>query len=127
MHIVRDLLQKNDWMTRINLKDAYFSIPIHPQHQKYLRFKEIISVHMSPFWDSLSSESTHKDHSFSGGISTQQRHTLHHLPGRYSPSGSGQDKADGAYSNNLVTFKLIFLGFIFDSIKKELSLDGCNS
>jgi hypothetical protein len=39
MHIVRDLLQKNDWMTRIDLKDAYFSIPINPQYQNFLRFK----------------------------------------------------------------------------------------
>ena len=39
MHVVRDLLQKNDWMTRIDLKDAYFSVPIHPQHRKFLRFR----------------------------------------------------------------------------------------
>ena len=39
MHVVRDLLQKNDWMTRIDLKDAYFSIPINTQHQRFLWFK----------------------------------------------------------------------------------------
>ena len=39
MHIVRDLLQRGDWMTRINIKDAYFTIPIHPQHQKFLTFQ----------------------------------------------------------------------------------------
>lgn len=39
MHVVRDLLLKNDWMTRIDLKDAYFTIPINPIHWKYLRFK----------------------------------------------------------------------------------------
>ena len=39
MHIVRDLLQRGDWMTRINIKDAYFTIPIHLQHQKFLRFQ----------------------------------------------------------------------------------------
>ena len=38
MHIVRDLLQRGNWMTRIDIKDAYFAIPIHPQHQKFLRF-----------------------------------------------------------------------------------------
>ena len=26
-------------MTRIDIKDAYFAIPIHPQHQKFLRFQ----------------------------------------------------------------------------------------
>ena len=39
MHIVRDLLQEGDWMTRLDLKDAYFAIPIHPDHRKYLQFK----------------------------------------------------------------------------------------
>ena len=39
IHTVRDLLQRDDWMTRINIKDAYFAIPIYPQHQRFLRFQ----------------------------------------------------------------------------------------
>ena len=39
MHIARDLLQRGDWMMRIDIKDAYFAIPIHPHHQKFLRFQ----------------------------------------------------------------------------------------
>ena len=39
MHIVWDLLQEGDWMTRFDLKDAYFAIPIHKHHQKYLQFR----------------------------------------------------------------------------------------
>ena len=45
MHVVRDLLQKNDWMTRIDLKDAYFSISINPIHWKYLRFKWLARIY----------------------------------------------------------------------------------
>jgi len=36
---VRDLLLESDWLTRIDLKDAYFSVPVHIDHQKFLRFR----------------------------------------------------------------------------------------
>ena len=31
-------IRKGDWMVSIDLKDAYFHIPIHPDSRKYLRF-----------------------------------------------------------------------------------------
>ena len=31
-------LRTGDWMASVNLKDAYFQIPIHPGSRKYLRF-----------------------------------------------------------------------------------------
>ena len=31
-HLLRDLLQPNDWMGKIDLKDAYFVIPIWENH-----------------------------------------------------------------------------------------------
>jgi len=39
IHVVRDLLQQGDWMARIDLKDAYFAVPVCPSDRKYLRFK----------------------------------------------------------------------------------------
>ena len=34
-----DLLSGSEFFTTIDLKDAYFTIPIHPEHYKYLRFE----------------------------------------------------------------------------------------
>ena len=39
MHVVRDLHQQGDWITRLDLKDAYFAILVHQEHRRYLRFK----------------------------------------------------------------------------------------
>ena len=36
--MLRDLLRKRDFMVKIGLKDAYFTVPIWKNHQKYLRF-----------------------------------------------------------------------------------------
>ena len=35
---VKSLLRQGHFMTKIDLKDAYFSIAIHPRSQKFLRF-----------------------------------------------------------------------------------------
>ena len=38
IHMLRDLLKPNDFMAKIDLKDAYFTVPIWKGHQKFLRF-----------------------------------------------------------------------------------------
>ena len=36
---IRKSIRKGEWVTSIDLTDAYFHVPIHPQSQKYLRFQ----------------------------------------------------------------------------------------
>jgi hypothetical protein len=38
IHMLRDLLKKEDFLVKIDLKDAYLTVPILKKHQKYLRF-----------------------------------------------------------------------------------------
>ena len=35
---VKGMIQKDDWLTKLDLKDAYLTVPVLPCHQKYLRF-----------------------------------------------------------------------------------------
>ena len=38
LNVVLDLLQENDFLTSVDLQNAYFSTPIHELDQKYLKF-----------------------------------------------------------------------------------------
>ncbi len=38
IHMLKDLLKKGDYLVKIDLKDAYLTVPIWHKHQKYLRF-----------------------------------------------------------------------------------------
>ena len=36
--MVKELIRPQDWLAKVNLKDAYLLVPIHPNHRKYLLF-----------------------------------------------------------------------------------------
>ena len=36
---VKYLIQKDDWLTKLDLKDAYLSVPVNPCYRKYLKFR----------------------------------------------------------------------------------------
>ena len=39
LHLLNDLLRENDFMCKVDLKDAYFCVLLHRNHQKILRFQ----------------------------------------------------------------------------------------
>ena len=49
---LKDLLRQNDLMVKIDLEDAYFSIPLHPETQvcKVSMERESIPIHMYLVW-----------------------------------------------------------------------------
>jgi len=38
LHLLPDLIQQEDWMIKMDLKDAYLQVPIHEVHQCFLQF-----------------------------------------------------------------------------------------
>ena len=50
--IYQEVDSTEEWVTLIDLTNAYFHVPIHPQSQKYLRFqtkKGVFQFHALPF------------------------------------------------------------------------------
>jgi ribonuclease HI len=45
LQVVQQQLQKGDWLASLDLKDAYFHVPIHPEYQKYMRFEFLGKVY----------------------------------------------------------------------------------
>ena len=38
VHILKDIIKPGDWLAKVDLKDAFLTIPIHNTHRKNLRF-----------------------------------------------------------------------------------------
>ncbi len=38
IRVMKGMVRKRDFFTKIDLQDAYLTIPIHPEHRKYLQF-----------------------------------------------------------------------------------------
>ena len=41
---VKGLIKQGDWLLKLDLKDAYLSVSIHPSHRKYLCFRWQMAV-----------------------------------------------------------------------------------
>ena len=44
---VTSMITQNCWMASVDLKDAYYSVPIHTAYQKYLRFQFLGQLYQS--------------------------------------------------------------------------------
>lgn len=48
----KDILSQGDWLAKLDLQDAYLTVPICPEHQKYLHFtwgKKVFQFLVLPF------------------------------------------------------------------------------
>jgi len=51
LFLIKEIMQKGDFLCKLDLKDAYFSVPLHQESRKFVRFewKRI----MYPFLDNV--------------------------------------------------------------------------
>ena len=44
IHMLKDMLRKGHFMVKIDLKDAYFTVPVWQNHRKFLRLVIVIVI-----------------------------------------------------------------------------------
>ena len=87
---VKDLLTRGDYMCKLDLKDAYLSVPISAAHRRYLQFQwEGVTYH-STLWASNRTLGIHKASEACPSSPQGQRPETSSLSGRYPNNGEEQ-------------------------------------
>ena len=84
---VMKALNVGDWMASLDLKDAYFHIPIHPSHWKYLRFcypRPLLSVQGPSIWLDHVPQNIHQGAQTCHSLPPHQGNPSIPIPGRHS-------------------------------------------
>ncbi|KAM8930673.1 uncharacterized protein RCH25_006588 [Pelodytes ibericus] len=92
IHCLRDLLLMGDWMVKLDLQDAYLTVPVTPDHQPYLQFMwdhTIWQFTCLPFGLSSAPWCFTKLLKTSYGLPQKERGSSDHIPGRFTHYVSG--------------------------------------
>ena len=86
LSMVKATLLKNDYMVKIDRKDAYQCIPVHTQDRAFMRFQWVASCIRCgpPFRTGLGSETVHQDHETHSVAPEKSRSQTSHLFERYN-------------------------------------------
>ena len=116
---LKDLLQENDYMCKIDLKDAYFCIPLRSKIKKVSQIslgREPVRVPLPMFWVGTSTAYFRKNIEGTNSYSETNSGQNHNLSRRYATD----DTQEGAYpSPGYMIFLLQNLGFVIN--QKNLS------
>ena len=92
---LRELLKANDWMVKIDLKDAYFTIPIHPAFSKVHDKSTTLPVHMPPIRPVLCSMGVHKSDETHINLPSKYGGTYDCLHRRHTSDGGVPSAGEG--------------------------------
>ena len=120
--VATTIIQQNDWFTKLDLKDAYFAVSVHPSHRKYLRFvwdKEVYQFVSLPFGLALAPRVFTK--LLKPVVSLLRRLGMRLV--QYLDDGlfMSQDPLGQARDRNTALFVMMKLGFTVNWEKSELN------
>ena len=138
IHTLKSLLRQGDWLVKIDLKDAYFSIPIHPDHMSFSVGKKSYHFTCLPFGLASAPQSLYQDLETGSSSRTGAGNADDYIHRRYFPTGNLQRESSGSRvrpslpsrvstinSEKTIlesTQSLEFLGFTVNTMEMELSL-----
>ena len=96
---IRKALSPGEWVTSIDLKDAYFHIPVHPDFLKYLRGQGV-SVRCLTVQTVISPEGVLSGHRCPGHPAPQTHHLSLSVLGRLAPQSHVKGHLSGTHRNS---------------------------
>lgn len=90
MEDVRQLLQPGDFLAKIDLKDAYFTVPVNEAYWQFLRLNwggRDIRICLLALWSELGTSRVYEADETRDGLFTITRHSIGYLYRRYSDNG----------------------------------------
>ena len=88
LQLIKDLLREGDYMCKIDLRDAYYTILIHQKYRKYLRFKWERTLYKVPLlWTRPSTSDIYKINESPYCSTAVPKHLLNKIPGWHADNG----------------------------------------
>ena len=98
--MIKDLVRPQEWLVKVDLKDAYFLAPRSPQIPPVPVARSDIPVLLPAIRPVLCSESVHKADETSGGFPEGERNETNHLFGRHTGDQQLPGGSKGVYTEN---------------------------
>lgn len=125
--LLKEMLSPADYMCKIDLKDAYFAVPLSKQSRKYVCFLSI-RIPLSVFWNFPSPTTVHQALESSYIPPQETKHKNYYVSRRYAANGSNERQITDGFLVNIKksvlepTRQLEFLGVTINSLEMSFSL-----
>ena len=100
IHTLKRLLKKDDWLVKIDLKEAYFSVPISQNHKSQEVFllpiqQQVLPIQLPPLRPGLSPMGLYQDPEADSSSRTRAGDTVGGIHRQHSPDGKDQGEDQG--------------------------------
>ena len=102
--LVKGLIQEGDWLTKLDLKDAYLILPVHQAHQKseVPMARPTVAIQSPSLWFEQRPIRLHQAYEASGSIVEEVRNTNYPIFGRHALDGRNRKRGKGGLQHSSI-------------------------